>query len=80
MPGLHRVSERAERDGRVTKAIVLFIDASRFSQAGTYADAARGAIKHRPAALKRTGFLVDSGAARLVDVFRTPKESAFQTA
>jgi hypothetical protein len=80
MPGLTWVSEEPERDGSVTKAIRPAHDASRFSQVGTCTDVARAAVKNRQRALKRTGFLVDSGSARLVDVVRTPKESAFQTA
>jgi len=79
MPGLTRVSEKAERDEGVTNAIDESIDASRFSQAGTCTDAARGGVENRQRPLRRTGFLVDSGSARLVDVFRTPTEIAFQT-
>lgn len=56
----------------------LSIDASRFSLEGTCADAAGEAVNRRPRALTRTGFPVDSTAARLVDVLHRPTESAFQ--
>jgi len=78
MPGLSGVSERPRRNGRVKKTVDRSIDASRFSLVGTCADVARGAAKDRSRALTWTMFPVDSGAARLVDVLRTPKESAFQ--
>ena len=78
MPGLSGVWERPRRNGRVTQAIDWSIDASRFSLAGTCADVARGAARERSRALTWTMLPVDSGAAGLVDVLRTPKESAFQ--
>ena len=71
MPGPSVVPERSERNRRVRNAVCSSIDASRFSQDGTCADAVRGTIRYRSRVLTRTQFPVDSTAARLVDVLRT---------
>ena len=74
MPGLSVVPERSERNRRVRDAVRLSIDASRFSQDGTCVDVVRGTIGYRSRVVVRTRFLLDSAAARLVDVLRTPRK------
>ena len=78
MPGLSRVLEQPESNGRVTTVIDRSIDASRFSQAGTGLDVARGRLQEPLLPARKGRVPVDSGAARLVNLFRRPTESAFQ--